>query len=1038
MKVDPYIILKEIYSAVDTELKAVRRHGATSRITLLSGIKSSKEFLRTKLYRFEMLIQRNFPDGSQGKLVYKGRLSDARVVMIEGQYLWLDISEDFGERIPHAFFDVDLSFLLEDLKEKYSALIAGQISMSLPGTKLLLSNIPESPNYISSPKVSADYLSEEQFSAVQKMISMEIGAIHGPPGTGKTQTLAGMLVECFSNGERILVCGYTNRSVDAALEKFKEAAKKCVPDEFEATLKAGRIIRKGISVFPEAEPIIKNSDEVISNIREGLQHELDIVLKQIRDTEGFLKNIKQFRYLLEMRNRFIKEINGEDERYKNNDNKIRESIRKIKEAKEEIQSIMASGIFARVFKRGRIHALEGQIKYLENQNNLISLEQPKILKQVSNLKIKLKKAEDSLEAFAPEIRNLNVSDLKARIDMYANELESLKRRALDLERAIENAPETVLGNARIIFATLSRSHIDNDINKANFDRVFIDEASMAPLPQLFLVGFRAVKSICIFGDPMQLAPICISNKEEVRQWFAKDIYKYAGLDDSSRNSVAELLTQRRMPDELGKLVSSLFYGDKLGHDWVGKPNPIPPWMGDRKFALLDTADQGAFCRRHEIGQGYSRLNVVHAVTALSIFKEAQGLGINSSKMAYITPYRAQAEFFGSLVLKNREVLKASDFMEGLKWGTVHRFQGGEAELVIYDTCESPKELPTRLTGGSGKLDAEDPEIDDASRLHCVALSRAKFQLIILANLRWLRGHLPDSSKLIEIVKKISKLGAVIPVPEQHSALRLFSKDIPNGLFSIDLEGSHYILCDERNFYILFENDIKTCKKNITIVSPYLGETRISLLESCFRMLNSQHVETIIWTKDPSDLATRSERHKELAEQLRTLGAEVLFRSGTHEKAAIIDDTISYYGSLNPLSSINTKETMLRVEDKAFAKALIDHLKIGEEKREPHGKFRKTRQPDGESISERLGLKKIEGKIDPEKARKLFKKLRWIIAEDKALPVYATLWGRTIDWLIEFRPKDLTQLYSCEEFRRNKANIAGYEEIVLKIVDLINP
>jgi hypothetical protein len=566
--------------------------------------------------------------------------------------------------------------------------------------------------------------------------------------------------------------------------------------------------------------------------------------------------------------------------------------------------------------------------------------------------------------------------------------------------------------------------------------VFIDEASMASLPQLFLVGFRAVKSICIFGDPMQLAPICISNKEEVRQWFAKDIYKYAGLEDSSKNSVAKLLTQRRMPPELGELVSSLFYRNELKHDWDRELIPTLPWMEDHKVALLNTTDQGAFCNKHEIGQGYSRLNVVHAVIALSILKEAQGLGVNTSQMAYITPYRAQAEFFGSLVLKNREVLK-TNFMEGLKWGTVHRFQGGEADLVVYDTCESPGKLPTKLTGGSDKLDTEDPEIDDAFRLHCVALSRAKFQLIILANLRWLRETLPDRSILSEIIKKISKSGLVIPVPEQHSALRLFSKEIPKGLFSINLEDSHYILCDESNFYKLFENDINTCKRNIIIVSPYLGETRISFLESCFRQLKSRNVDTIIWTKDPSDLATRSERHKELAEQLNKLGAEVLFRSGTHEKAVIIDETISYYGSLNPLSSLNTKETMLRIKDKAFAKALIEHLKIGEDKIEPQSEFRKTRQPTGESISERLGLKKIEGKIDQEKARKLFKKLRWIIAEDKGLPVQATLWGRTIDWLISVRPKDFLQLYSCEEFKRNKTNIAGYEDVVLQIVNLIN-
>ena len=165
----------------------------------------------------------------------------------------------------------------------------------------------------------------------------------------------------------------------------------------------------------------------------------------------------------------------------------------------------------------------------------------------------------------------------------------------------------------------------------------------------------------------------------------------------------------------------------------------------------------------------------------------------------------------------------------------------------------------------------------------------------------------------EIIKRISKSGSVIPLPQQHSALKLFSKDISKGLFSIDLKHSNYVLCDEGNFYNLFENDINACKKSVIIVSPYLGENRISLLEGFFRLLNSKKIIAKIWTKDPSDLTTRSEHHKRLARQLKKLGAEVLFRSGTHEKAIIIDDSISYYGSLNPLSSYNTRETMLRLE-----------------------------------------------------------------------------------------------------------------------------
>ena len=132
----------------------------------------------------------------------------------------------------------------------------------------------------------------------------------------------------------------------------------------------------------------------------------------------------------------------------------------------------------------------------------------------------------------------------------------------------------------------------------------------------------------------------------------------------------------------------------------------------------------------------------------------------------------------------------------------------------------------------------------------------------------------------------------------------------------------------------------------------------------------------------------------------------------------------------------TLEQPLRLKDKAFAKALADHLGIEGQGKEQQEMSIELRQPLRENISEKLGLKKIESKIDKEKARKLLKKLRWIIAEDKGLPVQATLWSRTIDWLIKSKPKNIVQLYSCEEFKRNKTNIAGYEEVVFQIVNLI--
>ncbi len=106
--------LREIASAINDELKTIKRYGGTSRITLFAGIRSSRDFSKSILYRFEMLIQRTLPEGSRGKIVFHNKATDADVVAVEGQYLWLSLTRDMGDRIPQAYYDTDLSFILED------------------------------------------------------------------------------------------------------------------------------------------------------------------------------------------------------------------------------------------------------------------------------------------------------------------------------------------------------------------------------------------------------------------------------------------------------------------------------------------------------------------------------------------------------------------------------------------------------------------------------------------------------------------------------------------------------------------------------------------------------------------------------------------------------------------------------------------------------------------------------------------------------------------------------------------------------------
>jgi DNA replication ATP-dependent helicase Dna2 len=62
-----------------------------------------------------------------------------------------------------------------------------------------------------------------QNEAVQRAVAAEdFALVHGPPGTGKTYTLAQVVRALLDRGQRVLVSAFTNRAVDNALEALED------------------------------------------------------------------------------------------------------------------------------------------------------------------------------------------------------------------------------------------------------------------------------------------------------------------------------------------------------------------------------------------------------------------------------------------------------------------------------------------------------------------------------------------------------------------------------------------------------------------------------------------------------------------------------------------------------------------------------------------------------------------------------------------------------------------------------------------------
>jgi DNA replication ATP-dependent helicase Dna2 len=79
---------------------------------------------------------------------------------------------------------------------------------------------------------------ERQNEAVMKAVgATDCALIHGPPGTGKTYTIARAIRAMVERGERVLLSAFTNRAVDNALEALLEQLEDVIDEE--------RVVRVG-------------------------------------------------------------------------------------------------------------------------------------------------------------------------------------------------------------------------------------------------------------------------------------------------------------------------------------------------------------------------------------------------------------------------------------------------------------------------------------------------------------------------------------------------------------------------------------------------------------------------------------------------------------------------------------------------------------------------------------------------------------------------------------------------------------------------
>lgn len=148
-----------------------------------------------------------------------GKEYECNIISVTGQQVQLSINQKLSERIPVAKIKTNTWYLLERLKKKYED-NQSTLSRFENSNKLFQDQNSkiDGGNFNTSYSLNGkDQPNQFQHKAIESSINDFLSIIWGPPGTGKTQTIAKAIESHLNIGRKVLLLSHSNNAVDQAL-----------------------------------------------------------------------------------------------------------------------------------------------------------------------------------------------------------------------------------------------------------------------------------------------------------------------------------------------------------------------------------------------------------------------------------------------------------------------------------------------------------------------------------------------------------------------------------------------------------------------------------------------------------------------------------------------------------------------------------------------------------------------------------------------------------------------------------------------------
>ncbi|MBL7210072.1 MAG: AAA family ATPase, partial [Dehalococcoidia bacterium] len=579
-------IIDEFIQGLDEEIEAIKKGRGGSVVKVFNG-RFLREISGLFVYVFNLENFLAVLDDSPAEIEIRGSRYPAQVLLTQRLEVEIGIEHFCGQFISEATLQTNLWYLLELLKKKFTECRSGSAKIESRLSEVLFSG--SQSHWKATNQTECRYSlgkeppNEAQRQAIESSFSSQLAIIWGPPGTGKTKTVAKAIEAHLNAGRRVLLVSHANNAVDEALEDVAEHLKGT------PFYQEGKLIRLGKPQEDHFKKLEREYELVLleniaAKLGESLTQEKNSLESEKAQLEDSLTRFEDAFRALQRVDAILSELDGLRLSLSESETLLRMAQADLNmlgksqiRNREKLLEAQSAGRLKRFFT-----GLDPQKLQYEIDQTTISIDSKmrlvrEISGRLSELRSYIKAKEGEAKTAKTEVDDLlqylgvSTSELEGKKKEFDQRKDTILARIAEINRQLDEIQKNVLSEARLVATTLTKTFVAKQFPDVPFDVLVVDEASMAPLPHLYWAASRCREVVTIVGDFLQLPPICIAHDKPMAQkWLGRSIFAVLGIHsvggacDDPR--VKLLDTQYRMAPEISAIPNHFFYQNKLKDD----------------------------------------------------------------------------------------------------------------------------------------------------------------------------------------------------------------------------------------------------------------------------------------------------------------------------------------------------------------------------------------------------------------------------------------------------------------------------------------